>query len=82
MKKLFFIMATGTLGNELRTRERARNRRNRHSCGLGPKFKIMQTLVDRLNLVSREILTGIMPVRAFSREAFEEARFDKANKDH
>ena len=46
-----------------------------------PKFKIMQTLVDRLNLVSREILTGIMPVRAFSREAFEEARFDKANKD-
>ena len=46
-----------------------------------PKFKIMQTLVDRLNLVSREILTGIMPVRAFSREAFEEARFDKANRD-
>ena len=46
-----------------------------------PKFKIMQTLVDRLNLVSREILTGIMPVRAFSRESFEEQRFDKANKD-
>ena len=46
-----------------------------------PKFKIMQTLVDRLNLISRELLTGIMPVRAFSREAFEEARFDKANKD-
>lgn len=46
-----------------------------------PKFKLMQTLVDRLNLVSREILTGIMPVRAFSREAFEEARFDKANRD-
>ena len=46
-----------------------------------PKFKIMQTLVDRLNLVSREILTGIMPVRAFSREKFEEQRFDKANKD-
>jgi ATP-binding cassette subfamily B multidrug efflux pump len=46
-----------------------------------PKFKIMQTLVDRLNLVSREILTGIMPVRAFSREPFEEQRFDKANKD-
>ena len=46
-----------------------------------PKFKIMQTLVDRLNLVSRELLTGIMPVRAFSREAFEEQRFDKANKD-
>ena len=46
-----------------------------------PKFKIMQKLVDRLNLVSREILTGIMPVRAFSREKFEEERFDKANKD-
>ena len=46
-----------------------------------PKFKIMQQLVDRLNLVSREILTGIMPVRAFSREQFEEERFDKANKD-
>ena len=46
-----------------------------------PKFKIMQTLVDRLNLVSREVLTGIMPVRAFSREKFEEERFDKANKD-
>ena len=46
-----------------------------------PKFKIMQKLVDRLNLVSREILTGIMPVRAFSRERFEEERFDKANKD-
>ena len=46
-----------------------------------PKFKLMQTLVDRLNLVSREILTGIMPVRAFSREKFEEERFDKANKD-
>ena len=46
-----------------------------------PKFKLMQTLVDRLNLVSREILTGIMPVRAFSREAFEEARFDKANRE-
>ena len=46
-----------------------------------PKFKIMQTLVDRLNLVSREILTGVMPVRAFSREKFEEERFDKASKD-
>ena len=46
-----------------------------------PKFKVMQALVDRLNLVSREILTGIMPVRAFSREKFEEERFDKANKD-
>ena len=39
-----------------------------------PKFKIMQTLVDKLNLVSREILTGVMPVRAFSRESFEEKR--------
>ena len=46
-----------------------------------PKFKQMQTLVDRLNLVSREILTGIMPIRAFSREKFEEKRFDKANTD-
>ena len=46
-----------------------------------PKFKLMQTLVDRLNLVSRDILTGIMPIRAFSREKFEEARFDKANRD-
>ena len=46
-----------------------------------PKFKQMQTLVDRLNLVSREILTGIMPIRAFSREKFEETRFDKANRD-
>lgn len=46
-----------------------------------PKFKIMQQLVDRLNLVSREILTGIMPVRAFSREKFEEQRFDKANRE-
>ena len=45
-----------------------------------PKFKLMQTLVDRLNLVSREILTGIMPVRAFSREKFEEERFDRANR--
>lgn len=46
-----------------------------------PKFKIMQTLVDKLNLVSREILTGIPVIRAFSREKFEEERFDKANKD-
>ena len=46
-----------------------------------PKFKQMQVLVDRLNLVSREILTGIMPIRAFSREDFEEKRFDKANTD-
>ena len=46
-----------------------------------PKFKIMQTLVDKLNLVSREILTGIPVIRAFSRESFEEERFDKANKE-
>ena len=46
-----------------------------------PKFKLMQTLVDKLNLVSREILTGVMPIRAFSREKFEEERFDKANTD-
>ena len=46
-----------------------------------PRFKIMQTLVDKLNLVSREILTGVMPVRAFSRESFEEKRFDAANRE-
>lgn len=46
-----------------------------------PKFKLMQTLVDRVNLVSREILTGVPVIRAFSREKFEENRFDKANKD-
>ncbi len=46
-----------------------------------PKFKKMQTLVDRLNLVSREILTGVSVIRAFSREKFEEERFDKANRE-
>ena len=46
-----------------------------------PKFKIMQTLADKLNLVSREILTGVMPVRAFSRESFEEKRFDAASRE-
>lgn len=46
-----------------------------------PKFKLMQTLVDRMNLVSREILTGIPVIRAFSRERYEEERFDKANKE-
>lgn len=46
-----------------------------------PKFKIMQSLVDQLNLVSRESLTGIMPIRAFSREDYEERRFDRANLD-
>ena len=45
-----------------------------------PKFKIMQTLVDGLNLVSREILTGLSVIRAFGREKTEEERFDIANK--
>ncbi len=46
-----------------------------------PKFKIMQNLVDRLNLVTREILTGLPVIRAFSREKYEEERFDTANKN-
>ncbi len=46
-----------------------------------PKFKKMQVLVDKLNLVSREILTGIPVVRAFSREKHEEKRFDEANRN-
>ena len=46
-----------------------------------PKFTILQTLIDRLNLVSREILTGIPVIRAFSREKHEEERFEKANLD-
>ena len=46
-----------------------------------PKFKKMQTLIDRVNLVSREILTGLPVIRAFSREEYEERRFDKANRD-
>ena len=46
-----------------------------------PKFKTLQRLVDRLNLVMREILTGLMVIRAFSTEKHEEERFDKANKD-
>ncbi|MGN0292895.1 MAG: ABC transporter ATP-binding protein [Lachnospiraceae bacterium] len=46
-----------------------------------PKFKIMQTLVDAVNLVSREILTGLSVIRAFGREKTEEKRFDKANTD-
>ena len=44
-----------------------------------PKFKLMQKLVDGLNLVSREILTGISVIRAFGREKTEEERFDEAN---
>lgn len=46
-----------------------------------PKFKIMQKLVDKLNLVTREILTGLQVIRAFSTEKHEEERFDKANRD-
>ena len=46
-----------------------------------PKFKLMQKLIDRLNLVSRENLTGIMVVRAFGNQEFEEKRFDKANRE-
>ena len=46
-----------------------------------PKFKKMQKLVDNVNLVSREILTGLSVIRAFGREKKEEERFDKANKD-
>ena len=46
-----------------------------------PKFKKMQSLVDRVNLVSREILTGTMVIMAFSREKHEEERFDKANRE-
>ncbi len=46
-----------------------------------PKFKIMQKLIDRLNLVTREILTGLPVIRAFSREEYEEERFDIANKN-
>lgn len=45
-----------------------------------PKFKIMQTLVDKLNLVTREILTGLPVIRAFSREQHEEERFADANR--
>lgn len=46
-----------------------------------PKFRILQNLVDRLNLVSREILTGLSVIRAFGTEKHEEERFDDANKD-
>ena len=46
-----------------------------------PKFRVVQNLVDRLNLVSREILTGLPVIRAFSTEKYEEQRFDKANQD-
>lgn len=46
-----------------------------------PKFKLMQKLVDKVNLVSREILTGLSVIRAFGREKKEEERFDDANRD-
>jgi ATP-binding cassette subfamily B multidrug efflux pump len=46
-----------------------------------PKFKIMQTLVDRLNLVTRENLSGMMVIRAFNKQELEIKRFDKANRD-
>jgi ATP-binding cassette subfamily B protein len=44
-----------------------------------PKFRIMQNLIDRLNLVARENLSGMMVIRAFNMQAFEEDRFDEAN---
>ena len=46
-----------------------------------PKFKILQNLVDKLNLVTREILTGLSVIRAFSTQKHEEERFDRANPD-
>ncbi len=46
-----------------------------------PKFKIMQKLIDKINLVSREILTGIPVIRAFGREGYEEKRFEGASRD-
>ena len=46
-----------------------------------PKFQVLQELIDRLNLVSREILTGLPVIRAFGNEKKEEKRFDEANSD-
>ena len=46
-----------------------------------PRFRILQNLVDRLNLVSREILTGLPVIRAFGTEMHEEERFDQANRE-
>lgn len=46
-----------------------------------PKFKVLQKLIDKLNLVTRENLTGIRVIRAFNTEKYEEEKFDKANKD-
>lgn len=47
-----------------------------------PKFKVLQSLTDRLNLVSRENLSGMMVIRAFGNEPFEENRFNDANEDY
>lgn len=44
-----------------------------------PKFKIMQALIDRVNLISREMLSGLAVIRAFGRQGYEERRFDEAN---
>ncbi|MBN1953905.1 MAG: ABC transporter ATP-binding protein [Anaerolineae bacterium] len=46
-----------------------------------PKFKALQQMIDRINLVARESLSGMMVIRAFNRQAFEERRFDEANLD-
>ena len=46
-----------------------------------PKFKIIQKIIDKVNLISREIISGIPVIRAFSNEKHEEKRFDKANKN-
>lgn len=46
-----------------------------------PKFKIIQSLIDRLNLVTRENLSGMMVIRAFNKQKFETERFDRANRD-
>lgn len=46
-----------------------------------PRFQILQTLVDRLNLVAREMLTGLRVIRAFNRQSHEETKFDDANRD-
>ena len=46
-----------------------------------PKFRIMQNLVDRNNLIAREIITGIMPIRAFGRQEHERERYDEANRE-
>ena len=46
-----------------------------------PKFKVMQTLTDNINLVARENLTGLRVVRAYNAEDYQEAKFTKANKE-